>query len=289
MSLGVLNEDTHLTPKSLTPVEVKHLPFWPCFIFSFNICCCFYLYWLQMQKTRLSAKPSASKPPQWSTDVAIDQAPVSAARICAQTSVAFLKLTDTDDYRYASEGWWRKKGWMSIDCVALSVFRWAVVLFLTCFKLTKPFCAVQWFNEINPGALDTFSIVIVWNTLFLLDSTSMKWKRSSGSSWLARHRVTVLNQRGDWKEKHLLILFAAKGMGSLLCLPLIVILSRPAQDTGDFSPRIFFQMDKHEKGSNCFQAFFFFFFKCWCVLDNKDRQIEVFLYLCLLLLWGIVF
>ena len=48
--------------------------------------------------------------------------------------------------------------------------------------------------------------------------------------------LCCLDKNSEHRENHLLILFAAKGMGSLLLLSLIVILSRPAQNTGDFIP-----------------------------------------------------
>lgn len=53
--------------------------------------------------------------PRCSTYVAIDQAPVSVCHICAQTSVALIWLTVTDDH--ASEGWWR---WWMNECVTVS-------------------------------------------------------------------------------------------------------------------------------------------------------------------------
>lgn len=78
---------------------------------------------------RPSGKPSAPVSPHCSTYVAIDQAPVSACHICAQTSVALICLTVTDDH--ASGGWCR--WWMNglALCVTFSlslfpVFRWAV-------------------------------------------------------------------------------------------------------------------------------------------------------------------
>lgn len=62
--------------------------------------------WLEL---KTSGKPSAPASPHCSTYVAIDQAPVSAGHICAQTSGALIWPTDTDDH--VSGGWCR--WWMS--------------------------------------------------------------------------------------------------------------------------------------------------------------------------------
>lgn len=68
-----------------------------------------------------SGKPSAPLSLRCSTYVAIDQAPVSARHICAQTSVALIWPTVTDDH--ASRGWCR--WWMkeSTLCVTFSPFQ----------------------------------------------------------------------------------------------------------------------------------------------------------------------
>ncbi|TNN66246.1 hypothetical protein EYF80_023480 [Liparis tanakae] len=56
-----------------------------------------------------------------------------------------------------------------------------------------------------------------------MSGESMKCSLVLGSSKLAQHHFAVFTRtlRGERGEKHLLILFAAKGMGSLLLLPLI--------------------------------------------------------------------
>lgn len=78
------------------------------------------------QRPQPSGKPSALVSPHCSTYVVIDQAPVPARHICAQTSVALIWPTVTDDQ--ASGGWCR--WWMNESAVcyflSLSVFRRAV-------------------------------------------------------------------------------------------------------------------------------------------------------------------
>lgn len=222
-----------------------------------------------------SGKPSAPVSPHCSTYVAIDQAPVSACHICAQTSVALIWPTVTDDH--ASGGWCR--WWMkeSVPCVTFSLFQSSdeqcgELLLNHSISTACPVVenTLLWLNK-RGGASHTFPTLASFPTLsssrtrlchsfhvlFSLALTSIKWKPGLGSSELAQHRFAVWQElkRGEHREKHLLILFAAKGMGSLLLLPLIVILSRPAQDTGDFIPWIFVCMDKQEMGSNGIECF----------------------------------
>lgn len=57
------------------------------------------------------------------------------------------------------------------------------------------------------------------------------------------------NLSREQREERLLILFAAKRTASLLLLPLIVILCRPAQDTGDPAPSVLLGMEKQQQES----------------------------------------
>lgn len=57
------------------------------------------------------------------------------------------------------------------------------------------------------------------------------------------------NLSREQREERLLILFAAKRTASLLLLPLIVILCRPAQDTGDPAPSVLLWMEKQQQES----------------------------------------
>lgn len=95
---------------------------------SFNLLMCIWtdaLLHSDWSWNRPSGKPPAPRSPNCSAYVAIDQAPVSAHHICAQTSVALIWPTVTDDR--ASKGWYR--WWMNestLRCIpSLSVFRWA--------------------------------------------------------------------------------------------------------------------------------------------------------------------
>lgn len=86
------------------------------FLISILICWCAI-----GQTAKPSGKPSAPVSPHCPTYVAIDQAPVSACHICAQTSVALIWPTVTDDH--ASGGrcrWWTSE---SALCVTFSLFQ----------------------------------------------------------------------------------------------------------------------------------------------------------------------
>lgn len=109
----------------------NHLHYQTYFLISLLICWCAFgqtanaLLHSDWSWKRPSGKPPAPRSPNCSAYVAIDQAPVSAHHICAQTSVALIWPTVTDDR--ASKGWYR--WWMNestLRCIpSLSVFRWA--------------------------------------------------------------------------------------------------------------------------------------------------------------------
>lgn len=101
------------------------------------------------------------------------------------------------------------------------------------FSLHFPLCLPQ------TGAFSSFHVVVS------LVPTPMKWK----IFWAGAALLCCLdkNLSGEQREEHLLIPFAAKRTASLLLLPLIVILCRPAQDTGDSTPWILLCMEKQQQ------------------------------------------
>ena len=171
--------------------------------------------------------------------------------------------------------------WMSLQCVTFSLFQSSdeqrgelllnrsistvcpvvenTLLWLNKLRSITHFPALASFpaSSSSSSSSSCTHLCHSFHVPFSLALTSMKWELGLGSSELAQHHFGVLSRtrRGERREKHLLIPFAAKGMGSLLLLPLIVILSRPAQDTGDFIPWILVCMDKQEMRSNGVECF----------------------------------
>ncbi len=164
------------------------------------------------QWLKSSGKPSVPVSPHSSTYVAIDQAPVSACHICAQTSVVLIWPTVT--YDHASGGWCR--WWMkeSILCVTFSLFQTSDEQcgeLLLNYSISAACPVVEntllWLNK-GGGASHTFPTLASFPTLsssctrlchsfhvlFSLALTSIKWKPGLGSSELAQHHFAVLTR-----------------------------------------------------------------------------------------------
>lgn len=235
------------------------------------------LWWMEL---KLSGKPSAPVSPHSPTYVAIDQAPVSACHICAQTSVALIWPTVTDDH--ASGGWCR--WWMneSVRCVTFSLFQCSNEQCgdLLNHRISTACPAVEntllWLNKPRSLAHISHSRFISYSFFCLHLSLSYfscclfispdihKVKARLGKFRAGTAPLCYLDKNSERRVQGETFTHSVccKGDG----LPLIVILSRPAQDTGDFIPWIFICMAKQEMWSNGIE--------CCCLSANLSAAMH---------------
>lgn len=119
-----------------------------------------------------------------------------------------------------------------------------------------------WLNKLRSIRHTSHSRFISYSFFFLCSSLSqsscslfiMHRHPGLGSSERVQQTLCRLDK---WSKRRNIYSFCLQQRGWAPCsaLPLIVILSRPAQDTGDFIPWIFVCMDKQEMGSNAVQCF----------------------------------
>lgn len=167
--------------------------------------------------------------------------------------------------------------WMSQLCVAFPLFLSSDEQsreLLLHYSISTVCPAVEntllWLNKLRSIAHTSHSRFISYSFFFLCSSLS----QSSCSLFIRHHHPQSKSQAGifragaantlpSWQElrerskRRNVYSFCLQQRGWAPCsaLPLIVILSRPAQDTGDFIPWIFVCMDKQEIGSNAIQCF----------------------------------